>query len=148
MTTPILGAGAAPAGAAIAGYGAPATIDGPGDDLLPAGRGVSGTCAYVDPGTRDYAFDATGDLVGATSAQQLVWLALAGFTAGPTMLTEQAIRVYELELRAALQPLVQRQVIAIRRIDIQRASVTPTRLATRITWLDTLSGHEQTTAIV
>lgn len=148
MATPTLGAGATSAGSTLAGYGTPAAADENGNTLLPLTNGGTGTCRFVDPQTRDYVINDDGNLEGMTSAAQDVWLTLAAFTGGPRVLTEQSLRTYETDIRNALAPLVQRGLITIRAITIQRSAGTPTRLATRVQWVDTSSGKEQTTNIV
>jgi hypothetical protein len=148
MATPVLGAGLCPAGSSAAGFGSPAIADENGNTVLPLANGGTGTGRYIDPQTRDYVATADGNLQGLGSAAQDVWLTLAAFSGGPRMLNESSIAKYEIDIRAALAPLVARGLITLRSIVIARAADTPTRLSTAIRWIDTSSGQELTTSIV
>lgn len=77
MSTPDVGAGFAPAGFSPAGWGTPATATPPGGIVFrdPA-TGQSLSCRRIDPTTGQYVLDASGRVLGMTTAQQLMYLAM------------------------------------------------------------------------
>lgn len=73
-----LGAGSAPAGSSSAGYGVPDSATVPNNALLPDKlTGLPQTGRFIDPKTGSYAFTTDGRLYGASTAQQLVQLAMS-----------------------------------------------------------------------
>ncbi len=67
-----LGFGAVPFGTGPYGIGTPAATAPLGGSALTMTDGTRGTCRKIDPGTRQYVYDATGRAVGDTTVHQLV----------------------------------------------------------------------------
>jgi len=145
MSSPVLGAGLAPAGTSFAGFGAPATADALVRQTLPQGDGTTGTGRLID--TRgDYVIDANGNVMGMGSAAQLVVLALAPLK--PTgVISEAAIATMKGDITDALKPLVARGLIAVKSIAVTRVAGAPTRVQRAVTWVDTQTSYEQTTIV-
>lgn len=78
VPTPQLGAGSTPAGITPAGAGSPPTLAAASPVLFPDPlTGNPRTCRYIDPGTGQYDFAATGNAEGMGSVDQLVQIAIS-----------------------------------------------------------------------
>lgn len=148
-----VGIGLCPVGSSPYGFGTPdaAPIPG-GKPLRDTLTGAQLSSRKIDPRTKDYTFDAFGRIVGMTQAQQLVQLALStdkGSSAirnlGHELRTLTVIsanftrRVEEL-ITQALAAIVQRGLIEIVQITVER--VGKTGAFTRVRWRDTSTKSE------
>ena len=145
MSSPVLGAGLCPAGSSFAGFGSPATADPLVRQTLPQGDGTFGTGRLID--TRgDYVIDANGNVMGTSSAAQLVVLALAPLRPAG-VISEATISSMKADIAAALKPLVARGIVAVKSITITRVPGAPTRVQREVKWVDTVTSFEQTTIV-
>ena len=141
-----LGAGMAPAGTSIAGYGQPATTDRVLKQPFLAVDGTVLNARSIDPKTRDYVLDSSGRSLGMTSTEQQVYLATittkgtsADSNMGTTINSIQVVRKntsteVEATVRASLQGLTSSGKIVIDSIDV---SVSGGNLSIKIVWHDT-----------
>lgn len=156
MSSPTYGAGLSPAGLSPAGYGTPATGDAtaPGTPLRTS-QGTAGQARFLDPRTRDYAFDGEGRLVGQGGVPARVQLALTttlgssilqtlGLDAWPDVVTDAIESQVGDAVRRALKKLVDAGEVEIAAIEVSRP--TANRLVTRVSWRDLTTGssHEST----
>jgi len=148
------GAGLQPAGLSPAGVGTPALSAIPGGvPLRDAVNNGSLACRFIDPSTKQYAFDANGRSLGMTETRQLVQLAVQtskGRSAvkelGNEMFTVDKIgdsfvqRVQNV-YQNALADLVARRLIAIVSIDVTpNVNGSPTRAFVLLKWQDLTTG--------
>jgi len=144
MSSVFLGAGLAPAGLSPAGYGAPAT----GSLIVSAPQ----TTSALDRSTRDYSYDASGNRVQSTPANQRVYLAcltalgsssVPGFGLAPPPRT--ITKRYQQERQDAYQRAfadLQRDGVA-QLISIQIDRVTGTHITETVRWRDLTTLDEQ-----
>ncbi len=141
------------------GFGSPATTDVNVGRALAMTDGIrtQGDARYIDPKTRDYAVDSdTGRILGMTSAQQRVYLALVtvkGSAADPTLGTDvrqvqtlavNSIARIENATRAALAQLVNERAIRVVSIDV---SVSGTVASIVVRWTDLSNAQTQVTTV-
>lgn len=142
-----LGAGAAPAGSSVAGYGSPDTGIG---QSLPAMRSTS----LIDPLTRDYQYGADGNRVQGTAAQQMVTLAVQtaldsscvrgfGLATVPGVVGKHYSEKRGAAYAAIFKALQLARVAKLLSVDIQ--FVSPTHVTETVTWQDLTTLDERVT---
>ena len=111
----------------------------------------------IDPVTRQYDFDANGRVVGQTTAQQLVLLALSTTLGSSSMQTLghtlQSIDVIGPDIQrqvsgiltAALQPYVTAKQIAILSISVVARTAGTSGVIASVRWRDLANNTDQTT---
>ena len=153
MSTSTLGAGAAPAGGSVAGFGVPATATAPVPQSF-----VNGAAVAIDPVKRDYTFDANGNRNRMTSTQQLVYLAILtvrGSAGTPTMGMEPLPDVFSENTSSRVKQAVYRALlpytsttpalIQVVSVNVSRKPNGPMQLA--VVWRDLSSRQETTTTV-
>ena len=147
MATSTLGAGLAPAGTSIAGFGTPATADAP---PVPA---AAAEARKIDPVTKDYALDSLDRIDGMSGTSQRVLLAMStvrdsavqrdlGLGAPPDRIVSTTRVELEDDVRRALSALVRDGAISIRSIDV---TIAGSRVQRRVRWTDLLTGTDEVT---
>lgn len=141
------GAGRAPAGSSSAGYGVPTIVVGPGAT-------PTQTTALIDPATRDYTYDATGNRTQGSIAQQRVYLAcltaldsssVAGFGLEPAPQTI-TVRYKQQRLSAFARVFAPLQSEGVAKLlDVQVAILGSGRTSETVRWSDLSTTQEQTT---
>lgn len=145
MPTPILGAGACPAGRSPYGFGMPATTEVPLRPTLGTGR-------RIDPSTGDYVLDAHGMHLMMPTTQQLVLLALKtqlgssieydkGIAPFPPVINDNTLAEVEQIIRDALDFLVKDKKLEIVSIVVERIGLTG--VLARTQFRDLTTGLEQ-----
>lgn len=148
----VLGAGMAPAGSSIVGYGSPSMVNSSTAKLWIKSDGSQGNCAKIDPTTGDYALDGYGNSIGDDSINQMVYLAfrtilnsstIKGFgidinVTDYTMSTNIEKRV-KLAVLKAVKHLTDPKIITIESIIVNR--LTPTGIDVKINWINNSTGQ-------
>jgi hypothetical protein len=145
MSTPLLGLGIAPFGTSLLGIGANAVSDAPGTDTLLTDSRQQGTCRKLNPNTKSYDFDISGNMLGMTTAQQLVELALTdsrNFLIKSKVITSNLAVETEASIRTALSDLTDGGIITINQI---KTTIIGTRLLVNILWTDNVTNTDQLT---
>ncbi len=153
----MIGTGFSSSGFTPGGFGEPtAPPERSQQEWVIQGTNISGTGRYINPETRDYEFDSNGLFRGDTSAQQMVFLALATTRASAADLN-MGQNLFKLRtiggnyiqfitnlINEALAELVNNGVIIVNNIEVKRNNTN--RLTTFITWTDasTQEQHIQT----
>jgi len=157
MASAPLGAGFAPVGSSLAGFGVPGSADGPTgvvfkntDDQRTTATQLTGR--KIDKFTRQYTFGSDGRIVGQSTLQQLVqiaWQTVKGSSADPTIGQElgtidvigsdHTTRVANL-LTAPVQAFIDQGLMKILSIDVSRVGVSGT--IANVRWVDLTTGQE------
>lgn len=136
-----LGAGLSSAGLGLAGFGAVATTVGPGVPSL-------NSALKIEPSTRDYTIDGTGNLTYQTTAQTKVYLACLtaqnsssvsgfGLKASPPTLTDHYQQTRTADYVALFAPLEAEGVARLLSVEVTRvAGAATTRVVERVRWQD------------
>jgi hypothetical protein len=125
-----IGAGLAPAGTSLAGYGAPTTYATPGTVIYPdVVTGIMQTGRLINPLTKDYTYTLDGRVCGERTVPQLVKLAL--MTVYKSACTDLGIDFSAIQMKTqtfkrdmntaisnALASLVAQQFVTIKKITI------------------------------
>lgn len=143
----ITGIGLAPFGTSLFGIGAiETTAPTPSDTLLTATR-QQGTCRLLDPITKSYTFDASGNMLGMSTAQQMVELALTDdriLKLKTTVVTSALESQIKIQINAALKSFVDAEMITIKSIS---TNVYSNKLFINVQWIDDANNLEQTTSL-
>ena len=153
-----VGAGSAPAGTSIAGYGTPDAAAVPNSATLPdTVTGLPRGGRYINPQTGSYQFTADGRLQGMASVNQLVLLATStrlGSSAIPTLgqdytsIQEQQgdfQRQVATRVAASLSNLVRLKLVELLGVTVQQAPGNPDGAVVFFQWRDLTTGKESNT---
>jgi len=152
----MLGAGAAPAGIAAAGYGLSSSATAPQNAVLPDPQsGLPQTGRAIDPATGDYILTADGRTLGMSTAQQLVQLAIST-TLGSSAVASlgQALsaikekrpgfqRQAATAVQAALANAISSGVIALLSVKVIEPKTNPDAAVIEFVWKDLTTGIVQ-----
>jgi hypothetical protein len=147
------GFGVSPFGVGPYGFGMPSTgTPATGQLFADAQTGTIGTGRKIDPGTRQYAFDANGNPVGIDTVPQLVQLAYSTVK-GSSILPDLGESYTELETigddfqerltalaTAPVQFLIDDKRLEILSVNIDRIGTSGARIS--VNWKDLTSGRE------
>lgn len=152
------GFGSQPFGSSPYGLGTPSTAPSVGGVVLrDAFTGESTGSRKIDPFTGDYSVDAHGRILGMSDTQQLVLMAVRTDKGSSAMrslghslrsierITTNFTRRVDAELRAAVQHIVNRGLIAVLETSVEL--VRPGVALARLRWRDLAAGVEQETLI-
>jgi hypothetical protein len=145
MSSPISGLGLAPFGTSLLGFGANAVADYSGKDTLLTDTRQQGTCRRLNPASLSYDFDTSGNMLGMSTAQQLVELALTdsrSFAIRQKVITPSLALDIETNIRSALADLTDGGLIELIQV---KASLSGTRLLVNVRWIDKANDTEQLT---
>lgn len=156
MSSSVLGSGLSPAGTSPAGYGSPATTTAAQSQLYIKRDGTRGNARLIDPQTGDYVLDDWGAYVGCDAVEQMVYLALAtdlgssvqsdlGLELAPGIINESTPRKIDLAIRAALKSLIDRRLIELVRVRVERAATS--RMDIQVDWRDVQTKLNKTTPL-
>ncbi len=132
------GAGTSAAGTSLAGFGVPLAAAGaPSIALLDS--------TFIDPSTKDYQYDASGNRVQTTRGKQMVYLAIAtvrgsaadpncGLARAPGVFLDTYQKKRAEDYAAAFKPLEAANAAKLLSVDIQRNG--PSQVFERVTWQD------------
>lgn len=151
-----IGAGFAPAGVSIAGFGTPGVTDSTTIKLFIKPDRTRGNARKIDPATGDFVLDGYGLHVGCDVAQQMVLLALKtelgtaaqtdlGIDFKRDVITENTPRKAELAVQAALKSLIDRKIIELVRVEVSR--VGSSGISIQVFWRDLSNGETQVIVI-
>ena len=167
----MIGAGGAPAGSSLAGYGvislANVSINAPLPDPTPAvglGTNFSTTCRLLVPnaangGRGDWAFTSDGRVVGCGTVRQNVQLALSTILGSACVVNlgldfsglqekgQNFQRQVATAVANALGPIVKQGLVAIRSVDVGDYQSNPDSALAYVRWADLTTGVEDTQAI-
>ena len=142
------------------GSGTPVAASAPGGlPLRDDNTGLSASGRFIDMAAGQYVFDSYGRPKGMTEARQLVYLAIktvlgssAQSTLGQSLGDVKTIRStfqkdIDVKLRAALAPLIARNLISILAIDVQQMVDVRTRGYAVLRWVDKTTGVEEATQL-
>lgn len=152
-----VGAGGSAGGVTDGGFGANNLASVPARNLLnnPFGPG-SLSSRRIDPVTRDYVMGTSGSIQGMTEAQQAVELAftevigktavngLGNSLAEIKVIADDFVTQVQGKISAALSKAVNRGLISVQSIDVQRMGITGAYATTRWTDLSTNIQQERT----
>lgn len=151
------GAGIAPAGTSIAGYGTVTSIAGsPAQILVDPNDGVSKDTRAVNPVTRQYTYDSQGRPTGQSGVPHLVQMALMtlrnssavanfGLAAPPPLITANVAAQLTRDFNLAVKDLVDQRLIQVVSITVDRAMLAGERV--RFTWRDLTTSLQTTSTL-
>lgn len=158
MSTPMLGAGFAPAGTSPAGIGAPSTASAPaGSVFRDPYTGAIRTGRRIDPRTRQYVFDSNGRIEGIDTVPQLVQMAMSTEKGSSAMvslghelkkvteITDNFDRRIRDTIDGALDALVKQVMVRIDSVDVERIGTSGAYIHVR--WTDRTTGQEHLTSL-
>ena len=152
-----LGAGLAPAGSSLAGYGSPSTTVSINKTILIDDFGRNGNVRLIDPVTMDYKFNSKGCLVGGDGIQQMVYLALltvknssalSNFGQSFTnikVIGEHYVTLVTNEVNQALKKLIDSKKISLLNVDVKR--IGPNKSKIDIRWRNLTTNTDQINTI-
>lgn len=155
-----IGAGACPAGTSFAGYGLPDLSAAPNHATLPdAKTGLPQTGRLLDPTSQSYKFTADGRVIGQSTGQQLVQLAVKTIV-GSSVIANLGMDRSRLQEKGAnfaqtvtsvvtdaFAPIVSQGLVTLNSVDVQDYPNIPDRSVVTIKWTDNSTGQEHDTVI-